>query len=568
MRGDTGPNNHSGGAALAPTYSVITRIAGYGGIGNMASDPNFLSLYCDGSRTPPESGASGWNVPPGISDATVPNPRFNLTPAATVDEGNNWINIGWGPLSLSNPANVTINANGTVQGNGVILGNYALAFNSPANDWVPLSQPHPSTDFFGNPRPDASGFFDIGAIETPGAGTTIAPTVTSVNPASGRPGTAVAVIITGTNLSAATNVAVQGAGVSAGVITSRSPTAVTTTFTIAGTATGAAHDVSVTTPGGTATCTGCFTVAPATLASITPNHGVRGNTGATGVVVNLVGTNLTGATGLQGLGGGVTLAAGSFVVNSSTSITARLNIATTATLGVRNLAVGFPTGPASNTVRFTVVPFLTGIAPTSGVRGSSVPVTLTGVGLTGATAVTVAAANVTVSNFVPVNDTTVTATFNIASVAGTGNRTVNVTTPAGVSNGVTFTLTGATVGFTAPTPALNPAPATPTTKNGVVTVTNTASGAAASPLTLTAAPTITRTAGTGAFSITGGTCASGTVLSPSPGPGNTCTINVQYVPPATCTTTATGTCPSTAHVTLTDTGPTTTSQNGPNFNGN
>ncbi len=568
VRGDTGPNNHSGGAALAPTYSVITRVAGYPGIGNMASDPNFLSLYCDGSRTPPESGASGWNVPPGISDATVPNPRFNLTPAATVDEGNNWINISWGPLSLSNPANVTINANGTVQGNGLILGNYALAFNSPAIDWVPASQPYPSTDFFGNPRPDASGFFDVGAIETPGAGTTVAPTVTSVSPPSGRPGTAVTVIIAGTNLSAATAVAVQGAGVSAGVITSRSPTAVTTTFTIAGTATAAAHDVSVTTPGGTATCTACFTVAPATLASITPNHGVRGNTGATGVVVNLVGTNLTGATGLQGLGGGVTLAAGSFVVNSSTSITARLNIAPTATRGVRNLAVGFPTGPASNTVPFSVGPFLTGIAPTSGVRGSSVPVTLTGVGLTGATAINGFGAMVTVSNFTSVSDTQVSATFTIGSAAPPGIRNLNVTTPAGASNAVTFTVTGATVGFAGPVPALNPAPATPTTKNGVVTVTNTASGAAASPLTLTAAPTITRTAGTGAFSITGGTCASGTVLSPSSGPGNTCTINLQYVPPATCTTTATGTCPSTAHVTLTDTGPATTSQNSPNFNGN
>jgi len=33
-------------------------------------------------------------------DATVPNPIFNLTPAATVDEGNNWINIAWGPLAM------------------------------------------------------------------------------------------------------------------------------------------------------------------------------------------------------------------------------------------------------------------------------------------------------------------------------------------------------------------------------------------------------------------------------------------------------------------------------------
>ena len=46
----------------------------------------------------------GYQVPPGIADATVPNPIFNLTPAATVDEGNNWINISWGPLALTNPA--------------------------------------------------------------------------------------------------------------------------------------------------------------------------------------------------------------------------------------------------------------------------------------------------------------------------------------------------------------------------------------------------------------------------------------------------------------------------------
>ena len=43
----------------------------------------------------------GYQVPPGISDATVPNPIFNLTPAATVDEGNNWINMSWGPLTVT-----------------------------------------------------------------------------------------------------------------------------------------------------------------------------------------------------------------------------------------------------------------------------------------------------------------------------------------------------------------------------------------------------------------------------------------------------------------------------------
>jgi hypothetical protein len=575
VRGDTGPGNHSL-PALAPTYSVITSTSGYTGTGNLAGNPSFASQYCNGSRIPPESKASGWQVPPGIADATVPNPRFNLRPAATVDEGNNWINIAWGPLSMSNPALVTVGANGAVQGNGTILGNYALAFGSPANDVVPASIPHPLSDFFGNTRPD-QGAFDIGAIETTGVGTTTVPTVTSVSPPSGRPGTTVAVIITGTNLTAATAVATSAPPgvITVGVITSRSPTAVTATFAIAASAAAATYNVSVTTPGGTATCTGCFAVALGTLTSITPNHGVRGNTGATGVVVQLVGTNLTGASGLAGLGGGVTLAPGTFVVNSSTSITATLNIATTATLGVRNLAVSFPTGPATNTIPFTVGPFLTGIAPTAGVRGTSVAVTITGVGLTGATAVNVTGGNgnVTATSVTAVSDTQVTATLNIAAAANTGNRTVSVTvTPpggtAGTSNTVTFRVTGATVGFAGPGTALTTTPANPTTKNGVVTVTNTATGVNAGPLTLTAAPGIARTAGTGTFSITGGTCAAGTVLSPSPGPGNSCTINVQYVPPATCTTTATGTCTSTAHVTLTDTGAATASQNGGNFNAN
>ena len=58
----------------------------------------------------------------------MPNPIFNLTPAATVDEGNNWINISWGPLAMTNPV-----TNGT-------LGNYALAAGSPARNYVTGSQ--------------------------------------------------------------------------------------------------------------------------------------------------------------------------------------------------------------------------------------------------------------------------------------------------------------------------------------------------------------------------------------------------------------------------------------------
>jgi hypothetical protein len=158
VRGDTGPTDHSSGITLAPTYSVLTSTQGYtsGNSNNTSNNPHFVSQYCDGSRTPPEFGASGWAVPAGISDATVPNPIFNLTPVATVDEGNNWINMRWGPLSLLNPVTNTT------------LGNYALAANI---DSVPTSEPNfnlvPNTDFFGNSRPETGTdtHFDPGAVE-------------------------------------------------------------------------------------------------------------------------------------------------------------------------------------------------------------------------------------------------------------------------------------------------------------------------------------------------------------------------------------------------------------------
>jgi Bacterial Ig domain len=166
VRGDTGPANHGGGATLAPIYSVLTSTTGYTAAGtqnlhNIASNPNFASQYCNGSRTPPEFASSGYAVPPGIADATVPNPIFNLTPVATVDEGNNWINLRWGPLSLLNPVTNTT------------LANYALTTGSLVIDAIPTSETNfalvPSTDFFGNgrPEPNVAGdtHIDPGAVE-------------------------------------------------------------------------------------------------------------------------------------------------------------------------------------------------------------------------------------------------------------------------------------------------------------------------------------------------------------------------------------------------------------------
>jgi len=153
VRGDTGPGNHGSGVTLNPLYSVLTSTSGYDS-SNTAGSPAFVSQYCNGSRVPPENGGLGYQVPPGIADATVPNPIFNLTPAATVDEGNNWINMSWGPLSLVNPStNVTL-ANYTATGSSV----------NHVPSTAPTYAPAPNVDFFGNAR-KTNNAVDSGAVE-------------------------------------------------------------------------------------------------------------------------------------------------------------------------------------------------------------------------------------------------------------------------------------------------------------------------------------------------------------------------------------------------------------------
>jgi len=190
VRGDTGRSNHSGGL-LTPRYSILTDAADYPGLNNQGANPAVFSQYCNGARVPPENGGLGYNVPPGIADATVPNPIFSLTPAATVDEGNNWINITWGPLSLSNPSTLAT------------LGNYAIPGNSPAvNTGTSTAQfgvSPPATDFFGNTRTPPH---DIGAVEpvvTPVRSAAVTPAALAFgNWATGTTSTALTATVTNT----------------------------------------------------------------------------------------------------------------------------------------------------------------------------------------------------------------------------------------------------------------------------------------------------------------------------------------------------------------------------------
>jgi hypothetical protein len=456
VRGDTGPANHASTVTLNPTYSVMTSTTGYSAT-NTVNNPTLLLQYCNGSRIPPELGTFGYQVPPGISDATVPNPVFNLTPAATVDEGNNWINLSWGPLALSNPVS------------GDALSNYGPAAGSSVINLIPSTATAnfaaaPALDFYGNAR-KGNNAVDAGAVEF--LSSAAAPRLTSIVPGTGLRGTSVPLTLTGTNLTGAFAVNITGIGVTVSNLVAVSATSVTATFTISNTAPTTARNVTLSTPGG-----------------------------------------LTNA-----------------------------------------LAFTVTAPPA---------PTLTSIAPTSGTRGSAVNITFTGTNLTGAFAITGIAGAIPVTNLTVVSPTTVTATLNISAAAPLGVRNLGITTPGGTSNTRPFTVTGGTAAFTGPTPALTSTPATTTTKTGTVTLRNSATGANAGPLTLTAAPVVNRVTGTGAFTVTGGTCVSGLVLAPAA----TCTITVQYVPPTP------GTLGSTAHVTISDTGAAAATQNSANFTGN
>ena len=425
IRDDTGPANHSSGYTLNPLYGVLTSTTGYSSTNLSPGSVGLISQYCNGARVPPENGGLGYNVPVGIADSVVPNPIFSLTPNATVDEGNNWVNMSWGPLSLLSPVTSTATTN-------VYLGNYALQSSSPAIDYVPVGQPHPSTDFFGNPRPDPFNLakFDVGAVEFQGLPSTGGPpTITAISPSSGYRGTSVAVTITGTNFSNLQTVTVTGGG---GVTVSNATanaagTQITATFTISGTATLGGHSVTVTTSGGTVTDGGAFTVLGPSLTSISPNTGERGHA----VPITISGVDLTGATGLGGGGLGANLTVSNFIVVNDTTVTATITIGSGALLGAHQIGVATPNanGGLTNTLAFTVTgATTTSISPTSGVAGTSAPITINGTALTVATGHSTLGTNFTVTNFTVVNDSQITATLVIGN-ASASTRNIGVNAP-------------------------------------------------------------------------------------------------------------------------------------------
>ncbi|GAB2702909.1 hypothetical protein GCM10011495_00090 [Hymenobacter frigidus] len=245
------------------------------------------------------------------------------------------------------------------------------------------------------------------------------PTITSFAPTSGPIGTTV--VITGTNLTGATQVTFNGT--SAPVFTVNSATQITATVPV-GAITG---PIGVTTPINTAASVASFTVIPPpTITSFTPTGGLAGT------VVTVTGTNFTDATAVVFNG----TAAPGFVVNSATQIT----VSAPAGVTTGPISVTTPGGTATSATPFTVgtPPIITSFAPITGPVGTVV--TITGTDLTGTTQVRF---NGTVAPVFTVNSATqITATVPTGATTGP----ISVTTPINIAASATsFTVIPAPV---------------------------------------------------------------------------------------------------------------------------
>jgi Tol biopolymer transport system component/subtilisin family serine protease len=229
------------------------------------------------------------------------------------------------------------------------------------------------------------------------------PTINSFTPKIGGNGTSV--IISGNSFTTA--VAVNIGGTPASSFTVDSNTQIT-----AVSGNGSTGKISVTNPDGVAVSADNFTYYEApTINSFTPNMGVTG----TSVIIS--GTNFEGATAVS-IGG---TAAFSYIVNSSTQITAVVGGGSTGTVFVTT-----PGGTATSSGSFTYYasPTIGTFTPNLGGPGTSV--IITGTNFEGSTAISIG--GTAASGYIVDSATQITA------VVGDGSSgTISVTTPGGTA---------------------------------------------------------------------------------------------------------------------------------------
>jgi len=101
----------------------------------------------------------------------------------------------------------------------------------------------------------------------------------------------------------------------------------------------------------------------------------------------------------------------------------------------------------------TPSPTLSAIAPSSGIQGAAVAVTLTGTNFAAGSTISLSGTGVTVSNVTVASNTSITATFTIAATAPTGAQNVTVTSRSKISGSQAFTVNSGAPTLTSVSPS-------------------------------------------------------------------------------------------------------------------
>ena len=268
----------------------------------------------------------------------------------------------------------------------------------------------------------------------------LAPTISSVSPATGPRGVSSTVTVTGANFSAGSTSIDFGSGLTVSSISVTSPTQLTANLTIPVETALGSHNVVVTNPapgGGSATLVGGFSVTNPipTITAISPAILVKGGT------ADVVATGTLFFSGVTSISFGTNATVSGLVVRSLTELQATISMSSAASVGARDVVVtNAAPGGGSATLAggFTVtnpVPTLGAVSPASAGRGSLVNVTITGTQFaTGVTSVSFGS-DISVISTTVKSPSEILVNISIAATATVGSRSVTVTnaTPGGGS---------------------------------------------------------------------------------------------------------------------------------------
>ena len=284
----------------------------------------------------------------GSSSIAVANGTYNISDDATCDFG---ASTGFEGQTIGDSVAPLLATDG-LQNNGGPTETIALQSTSPAIAAIPIAD-CPATDQRGAARPapgEPTGACDVGAFEYGGVVSTPTPTATPT----------VMATATQTTTSTTTPTATQ-------TPTTTSTTTATPTPTLTTTATATSTATSTTTP----------TATPTPIAfSLSPTSGTQGET----IDVALAGGVWVNGVTRASFGPNITV--NSLTVTDSDHATANITISLNAPAKGAKAVVGVKvtTGNENDVGKFTVKPAVYSLSPTSGTRGETLDVALTGVG--------------------------------------------------------------------------------------------------------------------------------------------------------------------------------------------